>query len=749
MTSNLSVAGRIAVFATLAALGFSLSIALVLVYREYHAVVDSVAVRGALLAPPVATASLQPTPDELRSIADVLPDMLKLPTVRYAAVLTPQGAVVRSASNPGAAPYSVRPLGLLRGQAVAVDPARQRLEADDGGRVIDITLPVFGYRKSKARARPGETVSHLLIAYLHIGVGQTELFDHISPFIEQTAIAVFGFSMVLGILSLLIARHETEPLSSLEQIVDDVTSGRLDRSMRYRSTGEINRVISMVNILMAEVNNHKLQFETDNKLLSLQIAQSNRELQERNEELNQAVQKLTQSKHQLYELAFYDPLTKLPNRRLFLEEMQLLMQIAIRQGTRIGLLFIDLDNFKRINDSLGHRTGDMLLREVGVRLKESLRSSDIAGQINAAQLNIDVSRLGGDEFTVVLNNIETPEEASRIASRLLKQLQAPMQIDGHEIIVTPSIGIAIAPDDTADCDELLKLADTAMYDAKAAGRNGISCFRRDMLKSSAGRLKLEADLRRGIAQGELILHYQPQICAETGAIMGAEALVRWQCPERGLVPPGEFIPIAEEMGLIVEIGAWTMLEACRNIAAMTKAGLSIPKLSVNVSSLQFNSDFTDLTRRALEEYDINPALLELELTEGVIMGNAEASIAALYEMKNLGVSLSVDDFGTGYSSLSYLSQFPLDELKIDRSFIVNLTTSRRSKDLVRAIIAMGKSLNLRVVAEGVDSLDQFRFLRNSEVDLIQGFLFSKPVPMEQFVTLIRDNPFREQILLTG
>ena len=231
--------------------------------------------------------------------------------------------------------------------------------------------------------------------------------------------------------------------------------------------------------------------------------------------------------------------------------------------------------------------------------------------------------------------------------------------------------------------------------------------------------------------------------------MGAEALVRWQCPERGLVPPGEFIPIAEEMGLIVEIGAWTMLEACRNIAAMTKAGLSIPKLSVNVSSLQFNSDFTDLTRRALEEYDINPALLELELTEGVIMGNAEASIAALYEMKNLGVSLSVDDFGTGYSSLSYLSQFPLDELKIDRSFIVNLTTSRRSKDLVRAIIAMGKSLNLRVVAEGVDSLDQFRFLRNSEVDLIQGFLFSKPVPMEQFVTLIRDNPFREQILLTG
>jgi len=749
MSANISVAGRIALFATLAALAFSLCTALALVYREYHAAVDRVAVRGDLLVPPLATASLQPTPDEVRKVADILPKLLQSPTVRYAAILSPEGAVVRSAARPGAAAYSERSLELLRGNVGAIEPARKRLEADDGSTTIDITLPVFGYRKSLAHAGPGKTVSQLLIAYLHIGVGQDELFTEISPFMRQTALAIFGFALLSGLLCLLIARHETAPLSSLEQIVEDVTSGRLDRNMRYRSTAEINRVISMVNILMAEVNNHKLQFETDNKLLSLQIEQSNRELHTRNEELNDAVQKLTQSKHQLYELAFYDPLTMLPNRRLFMEEMQLLLQLAIRHGTRIGLLFIDLDNFKRINDSLGHRTGDMLLKEVGLRLKDSLRSSDLAGQANATQLNIDVSRFGGDEFTVVLTNIESAEEAGRIAGRLLKHLQTPMQIGGHELIVTPSIGIAIAPDDATDCEELLKLADTAMYDAKSAGRNGISFFRRDMLKSSVGRLKLEADLRKGIARGELLLHYQPQICAETGQIMGAEALVRWQCPERGLVPPGEFIPIAEEMGLIVDIGAWTLLEACRNIAAMTQAGLSIPKLSVNVSSLQFNSDFTNLTRRALEEYGVDPALLELELTEGVIMGNAKASIEALYEMKSLGVSLSVDDFGTGYSSLSYLSQFPLDELKIDRSFIVNLTSSRRSKDLVRAIIAMGKSLNLRLVAEGVDSLDQFRFLRNSEVDLIQGFLFSKPVPMEQFVALIKNNPFREQLLLTG
>jgi EAL domain-containing protein (putative c-di-GMP-specific phosphodiesterase class I) len=336
-----------------------------------------------------------------------------------------------------------------------------------------------------------------------------------------------------------------------------------------------------------------------------------------------------------------------------------------------------------------------------------------------------------------------------VAQRLVEALRAPMLIEGHELIVTPSIGIAIAPDDAVDRDDLLKLADTAMYHAKSAGRNGICFFRREMLKSSVGRLKFEADLRRGLARNELILHYQPQICPHTGRILGAEALVRWQNPERGLVPPGEFIPIAEEMGLIVDIGAWTLLEACRNIAALSSAGIYLPKLSVNVSSLQFNSDFTDLVRETLREYGFNPGLLELELTEGVIMSNAKSAIEALFELKSLGVSLSVDDFGTGYSSLSYLSQFPLDELKIDRSFIVNSSSDRRAQELVRAIIAMGKSLKLRLVAEGVDSVEQFRFLREASVDLIQGHLFSKAVPMEELVSMLTSNPFTEQIPLVS
>ncbi|MFM7275617.1 MAG: putative bifunctional diguanylate cyclase/phosphodiesterase, partial [Gammaproteobacteria bacterium] len=355
--------------------------------------------------------------------------------------------------------------------------------------------------------------------------------------------------------------------------------------------------------------------------------------------------------------------------------------------------------------------------------------------------------LGGDEFTVVLNQLASAEDASVVAARILDALKAPMLIEDHEVVVTPSIGIAFAPRDAETVDELLKLADTAMHRAKSSGRNTFALFDREMLKSGAGRLRLEAELRKALERSELVLHYQPQICARSGRILGAEALVRWQHPERGMVPPGEFIPLAEEMGLIVEIGAWTLLEACRNLAVLRAAGLEPPKLSVNVSSLQFNRAFSTLVKRAVAEYGIEAGRLELELTEGVIMSNARASIEALHELKSLGVSLSVDDFGTGYSSLSYLSQFPLDELKIDRSFVIAFASSQRAEHLVRTIIAMGKSLNLRLVAEGVDALDQFRFLRENGVDLIQGYLFSKPVPLESLARLLADNPFSEQIRL--
>ena len=423
----------------------------------------------------------------------------------------------------------------------------------------------------------------------------------------------------------------------------------------------------------------------------------------------------------------------------------MLLRMAQREKRTIALLFLDLDNFKRINDSLGHSAGDMLLREVATRLASCVRNSDLLAKYVDSEAKIGVSRLGGDEFTVVLNNVDKPSTAGAIAERILESLQMPMVIDGHEVVVTPSVGIALAPQDADNVEDLLKLADTAMYHAKSGGRNKYSFYTSAMKGTGVGRLKLETELRKAVEREELVLHFQPQVCVKTGKIVGAEALVRWEHPKHGLIPPARFIPLAEEMGIIIDIGTWTLREAARQSKRLQEMGLGVPKMAINISALQFNPAFTGQVRQVLSETEIDPSLIELELTEGVIMSNAKASIEALHSLKALGVSLSVDDFGTGYSSLSYLSKFPLDELKIDRSFVIDFNNSDNNSSLVSAIIAMGKSLKLSLVAEGVDTVDQFLFLRERRVDKIQGYLFSKPLNAKAFTALMQSNQFPAQI----
>jgi len=477
----------------------------------------------------------------------------------------------------------------------------------------------------------------------------------------------------------------------------------------------------------------------------MKVEERTGQLSRRNKELNKAVKQVTQAKNRMRQLAYFDSLTSLPNRQLFTEQLDLLLKVAKRDESIIALLFLDLDNFKRINDSLGHTAGDLLLREVGARLSSCIRESDLISQYFDPESKIDVSRLGGDEFTVVLYKLEEAKTAGVVAERLLESLQTPMLIDGHEIVITPSIGIAIAPQDATTVEDLLKRADTAMYHAKATGKNNYSFYSSAMKVTSVGRLKLESDLRHAVDRNQMVLHYQPQVNIETGEISGAEALIRWNHPEHGLVPPASFIPLAEETGLIVQIGAWTLLEACSQCKALNEKGLKLQKVAVNVSSLQFNSAFIELVKQVLLETKLEPRLLELELTEGVIMSNAKSSIQSLHELKNLGCTLSVDDFGTGYSSLSYLSRFPLDELKIDRSFVIEYDKSENSSHLVSAIIAMGKSLNLRMVAEGVDDVGQFHFLRKQGIQIIQGYLFSKPVPLNDLAKLLTKAPYNDQI----
>ncbi|MEP5764266.1 MAG: EAL domain-containing protein [Halieaceae bacterium] len=621
---------------------------------------------------------------------------------------------------------------------------------------IDVTLPVFSpinpLEKGLSRRQLAERItetravdSQFLVGYYHLGISREEMVKSLRPYAEQVAIYVGAFLLGVITLTLLITRSITAPLASLADMASEISSGRLDSKIKARGSGEIREITSMLNNVMGELNKYKSKMDTDHHLLSMKVEERTAQLSKRNEELNEAVKQVTQTKNRLRQLAYYDGLTSLPNRQLFTEQLDMLLRMAKREGQIIALLFLDLDNFKRINDSLGHSAGDMLLREVATRLSACVRNSDLLAKYVDSEAKIGVSRLGGDEFTVVLNNIDTPDTAGDIAERLLESLQAPMIIEGHELVITPSVGIALAPQDAETVEELLKLADTAMYHAKAAGRNKYSFYASSMKGSGVGRLKLETELRKAIERDELVLHYQPQVDTMTGEIRGAEALIRWNHPKHGMVPPIRFIPLAEEMGLIVDIGSWTLQEAARQSKLFQEQGLKTPKIAVNVSSLQFNASFTKHVQQILNNAKLEPSYLEVELTEGVIMNNAKASIEALHDLKQLGVSISVDDFGTGYSSLSYLSKFPLDELKIDRSFVIDFDKSVNSASLVSAIIAMGKSLNLSLVAEGVDMDEQFLFLRDNEVDIIQGYLFSKPVPGDELAELLRNNHFGQQI----
>ncbi len=757
MKGRLTIAGKINVYLIVLAIVGSLCVCGFLIYREFQVRLAGIIDTTVWTAREGAQQQFAMYYQDEEVLQELLDIFFEQPAIKYAAVFDQEGNKLAVQSRGETPSYPLVDLYYLRRNIGALELGVLRHPRSfTGEQFIDLTVPIFSrvnpQQKDLERTAFAEILayarnvgSHYLVGYYHLAVSQTWLERSMLPFAQRILAAGAAFVFVVSMLTLLITRQITAPLASLAQMAEDISDGKLDRKFKAQGSGEVRQIASMLNIVMAELNKYKSKMDTDHHLLSMKVEERTAQLSKRNEELNVAVKQVTQTKNRLRQLAYYDSLTSLPNRQLFTEQLELLLRVAKREGKVIALLFLDLDNFKRINDSLGHSAGDMLLREVAARLSSCVRTSDLLAKYVDSEAKIGVSRLGGDEFTVLLNNIDEPETAGKIADRLLESLQAPMLIEGHELVITPSIGIAIAPRDAETVEELLKLADTAMYHAKTQGRNKYSFYTSSMKGSGVGRLKLETELRKAVERQELVLHYQPQVSTLTGEIVGAEALVRWNHPEHGLIPPVRFIPLAEEMGLIVELGAWTMIEAARQSKAFQDQGVRLPKVAVNVSSLQFNQAFTNLVEEVLHDSGLEPHMLELELTEGVIMSNAKASIEALHDLKQLGVSLSVDDFGTGYSSLSYLSKFPLDELKIDRSFIIEFDKSVNSAGLVSAIIAMGQSLNLHLVAEGVDTVEQFRFLRDRKVDIIQGYLFSKPLPASEFSLLLKNNQFPEQI----
>lgn len=445
------------------------------------------------------------------------------------------------------------------------------------------------------------------------------------------------------------------------------------------------------------------------------------------------MEEVKRARQSLDYMAHFDALTELPNRTLLKDRIQQAISHAQRNGGMVGILFLDLDNFKVVNDTIGHTLGDVLLKRVAHRIADCLREGDTA------------ARLGGDEFVVMLPDISDAQDAAKVAGKILESLASPFDIDQHEVFISVSIGISIYPNNSKHMDGLLADADGAMYHAKKLGKNNYQFFTPEMNGSAQNYMKLEKHLRRALEQNQFRLYYQPQVDIETGLIIGMEALIRWFSPELGMIAPCDFIPLAEETGLIVSIGAWVLKTACAQAKFWQQNGLPV-RVAVNLSSRQFHQvqnhqqnrhPLLDAVLNALDESGLPPDLLELEITEGILMQHLDTTMEILNTLKSRGVRLSVDDFGTGYSSLSYLKRFPIDTLKIDKSFVNDISTNPSDKAIVAAITVMAQQLKLEVVAEGVESEAQLEFLRELRCHYLQGYYFSKPLPADEVLLLLQ------------
>ena len=453
------------------------------------------------------------------------------------------------------------------------------------------------------------------------------------------------------------------------------------------------------------------------------------------------VRDITLQKHneeKIRRLAYFDTLTGLPNRQSFLERLDRELVRARRTNRGMALLFLDLDSFKRINDTLGHSAGDALLQTVADRLQGQLRAGAFIARPALDESGLHFARLGGDEFTVVLPDVDTAETACMVAQRIQAVLGQPALIGDQEIEITSSIGIALFPGDGDDAAMLLKHADTAMYYAKEQGRNNWQLYDQTLTARTTARLALEGDIRKGLERGEFRLFYQPQVRANDGTVIGIEALIRWQHPQQGLVMPGRFIAVAEESGLIVPIGEWVLNAACSQLREWQRGGVSVPRVAVNVSARQLAAaDFLDSVAAIIVTTGVAADLLELELTESILMDPEAKRIKELFHLREMGVHFSIDDFGTGYSSLSYIKRFPIGTLKIDQSFVHGLPQNADDAGITTAIISMARSLDLDVIAEGVETPEQLDFLQRAQCPKLQGYLFSRPLPPDEMEALLR------------
>lgn len=452
--------------------------------------------------------------------------------------------------------------------------------------------------------------------------------------------------------------------------------------------------------------------------------------------LSRDITQRKEAEFRIHSLAYFDSLTGLPNRRSFIERLEREVQRARHEGSRLAVVFLDMDGFKNVNDTLGHPAGDLVLQGLADRLRKRLRPSDVLARQNARELEAQLARLGGDEFTLLLPDLKHDEDAMVIASRIREDLVKPFTLGDREVVLSASIGIAIHPDDGEDAETLLKHADTAMYHAKGEGGDNCQYYVRSMTEQAVRRMDMIGSLRRALENDQFFLVYQPQFEVATGGIHSVEALIRWSHPEYGLVSPARFIPLAEENGLIASIGEWVLRSACRQAARWQRDGLAL-RTAVNLSPLQFKAPGLLTSIRAiLDETGLAPSLLELEITESGLMQNSDANLATLSALRDLGIRLGLDDFGTGYSSMSYLKQLPFTHIKVDQAFVQGLPDAADSLAIVKAIVSLARNLGFTVTGEGVETLDQASLLKSLGCEAMQGYFFSKPVAAEDIPAML-------------
>ena len=509
----------------------------------------------------------------------------------------------------------------------------------------------------------------------------------------------------------------------------DAVKGKIDHAIKFKRPFSINYRVILPDGAELHVLNRCDIFFNENGVAEMMLG---------------AVQDVTQLKNAEEEirlLAFYDSLTGLANRTLFMDRLSHEISLAKRHGKIFALLFLDLDQFKRINDNFGHHVGDLLLKKVSETLQKCIRRSDTAtGPMAIGDVDTLIARLGGDEFIILLSDIQKPENAAVVARKIIQAMPAAYILEGHEISVTTSIGISIFPGDGEEIELLLKNADSAMYHAKEIGRNNYQFYKNSLNEAVSERYSLEQGMKNALKREEFVLYYQPQVDLLTRKIVGAEALIRWFHPQMGMIQPDKFIPIAEETGLIIDINKWVIQTACKQNEHWSQAGLQPVRIAVNLSGYQLASqNIIQIIQEALLDADLDTSNLEIEITENVFMQETKGAVKILKKMKDLKLRIALDDFGTGFSSLSFLTTFPVDVIKIDRSFVMGCTMLENSRVIIKAIIAMGHSLGCKIVAEGIETEEQFQLIKKYGADEAQGYLFSPPIPQNDFAKLLAGN----------